>query len=206
MKEEERRYRDDYGTTLDPAEQPIVTITDTESEYLFEGDRLSFFAADRRFRFMNIMLSDRKHEKTKYRIDFTYQGEKYSYAGEQVLGAGGVSLYNHIRNYHEGKGQGEEAPKYRELVLQKDTGEERLIGEEEFKKGFAIYMGWHCILTDMERCIASPFDSKEPVTPEEAAYNSALLDYIGQKRKEVNRGSTALCKCRMKAIFCGKKI
>ena len=41
------------------------------------------------------------YDKTKFRIDFTFQGQPDNYEGRQAFGDGDGSLIEHIRGYHE---------------------------------------------------------------------------------------------------------
>lgn len=96
--------------SLDPAVQPIVTIIWSESEKLREGEQMPLARADALFQ----KLDEEKrfereqpgyaggwYDKTKFRIDCTFDGERDSYEGRQDFGDGDGSLIDHIRSYHE---------------------------------------------------------------------------------------------------------
>ena len=180
-----------------PAAEPVVTILWSESPHLKDGQQMPLHEAEAVF---NELDSARRHEreqpgytghwydKTKFRIDFTMQGQPDSYEGRQDFGDGDGSLIQHIRGYHEYYAQDEswknhvlhhEGPEAWEAdKAQRDT----LLHE------FIPYMELHCNLAAMEQEARRPLRSGETLTPEQTAYFNAVLDYIKECRPLLNQG------------------
>ena len=83
--------------SLDPAVQPVVTILWSESDKLQEGEQLPLARADALFKALDEeKRSEREkpgytggwYDKTKFRIDCTFHGERDSYEGRQDFGDG----------------------------------------------------------------------------------------------------------------------
>lgn len=180
-----------------PAAEPVVTILWSESPHLKDGQQMPLHEAEAVF---NELDSARRHEreqpgytghwydKTKFRIDFTMQGQPDSYEGRQDFGDGDGSLIQHIRGYHEYYAQDEswknhvlhhEGPEAWEAdKAQRDT----LLHE------FIPYMELHCNLAAMEQDARRPLRSGETLTPEQTAYFNAVLDYVKECRPLLNQG------------------
>ena len=180
-----------------PAAEPIVTILWSESPHLKDGQQMPLHEAEAVFKELD---SARRHEreqpgytghwydKTKFRIDFTMQGQPDSYEGRQDFGDGDGSLIQHIRGYHEYYAQDEswknhvlhhEGPEAWEAdKAQRDT----LLHE------FIPYMELHCNLAAMEQEARRPLRSGETLTPEQTAYFNAVLDYVKECRPLLNQG------------------
>ena len=180
-----------------PAAEPVVTILWSESPHLKDGQQMPLHEAEAVF---NELDSARRHEreqpgytghwydKTKFRIDFTMQGQPDSYEGRQDFGDGDGSLIQHIRGYHEYYAQDEswknhvlhhEGPEAWEAdKAQRDT----LLHE------FIPYMELHCNLAAMEQEARRPLRSEETLTPEQTAYFNAVLDYVKECRPLLNQG------------------
>ena len=180
-----------------PAAEPVVTIIWSESPHLKDGQQMPLHEAEAVF---NELDSARRHEreqpgytghwydKTKFRIDFTMQGQPDSYEGRQDFGDGDGSLIQHIRGYHEYYAQDEswknhvlhhEGPEAWEAdKAQRDT----LLHE------FIPYMELHCNLAAMEQEARRPLRSGETLTPEQTAYFNAVLDYVKECRPLLNQG------------------
>ena len=180
-----------------PAAEPVVTILWSESPHLKDGQQMPLHEAEAVF---NELDSARRHEreqpgytghwydKTKFRIDFTMQGQPDSYEGRQDFGDGDGSLIQHIRGYHEYYAQDEswknhvlhhEGPEAWEAdKAQRDT----LLHE------FIPYMELHCNLAAMEQEARRPLQSGETLTPEQTAYFNAVLDYVKECRPLLNQG------------------
>ena len=180
-----------------PAAEPVVTILWSESPHLKDGQQMPLHEAEAVF---NELDSARRHEreqpgytghwydKTKFRIDFTMQGQPDSYEGRQDFGDGDGSLIQHIRGYHEYYAQDEswknhvlhhEGPEVWEAdKAQRDT----LLHE------FIPYMELHCNLAAMEQEARRPLRSGETLTPEQTAYFNAVLDYVKECRPLLNQG------------------
>ena len=180
-----------------PAAEPVVTILWSESPHLKDGQQMPLHEAEAVF---NELDSARRHEreqpgytghwydKTKFRIDFTMQGQPDSYEGRLDFGDGDGSLIQHIRGYHEYYAQDEswknhvlhhEGPEAWEAdKAQRDT----LLHE------FVPYMELHCNLAAMEQEARRPLRSGETLTPEQTAYFNAVLDYVKECRPLLNQG------------------
>ena len=180
-----------------PAAEPVVTILWSESPHLKDGQQMPLHEAEVVFKELD---SARRHEreqpgytghwydKTKFRIDFTMQGQPDSYEGRQDFGDGDGSLIQHIRGYHEYYAQDEswknhvlhhEGPEAWEAdKAQRDT----LLHE------FIPYMELHCNLAAMEQEARRPLRSGETLTPEQTAYFNAVLDYVKECRPLLNQG------------------
>lgn len=96
--------------SLDPAVQPVVTIIWSESDKLQEGEQLPLARADALFKALDEEKRTERektgytggwYDKTKFRIDCTFDGERDSYEGRQDFGDGDGSLIDHIEAYHE---------------------------------------------------------------------------------------------------------
>ena len=96
--------------SIDPAVQPVVTIIWSESDRLQDGEQMPLARADALFKALDEEKrverekSDYEgswYDKTKFRIDFTFKGERDNYEGRQDFGDGDGSLIDHIRGYHE---------------------------------------------------------------------------------------------------------
>ena len=180
-----------------PAAEPVVTILWSESPHLKDGQQMPLHEAEAVFKELD---SARRHEreqpgytghwydKTKFRIDFTMQGQPDSYEGRQDFGDGDGSMIQHIRGYHEYYAQDEswknhvlhhEGPEAWEAdKAQRDT----LLHE------FIPYMELHCNLAAMEQEAQRPLRSGETLTPEQTAYFNAVLDYVKECRPLLNQG------------------
>lgn len=180
-----------------PAAEPVVTILWSESPHLKDGQQMPLHEAEAVFKELD---SARRHEreqlgytghwydKTKFRIDFTMQGQPDSYEGRQDFGDGDGSLIQHIRGYHEYYAQDES---WKNHVLHHEgpeaweadkTQRDMLLHE------FVPYMELHCNLAAMEQEARRPLRSGETLTPEQTAYFNAVLDYVKECRPLLNQG------------------
>ena len=180
-----------------PAAEPVVTILWSESPHLKDGQQMPLHEAEAVFKELD---SARRHDreqpgytghwydKTKFRIDFTMQGQPDSYEGRQDFGDGDGSLIQHIRGYHEYYAQDES---WKNHVLHHEgpeaweadkTQRDMLLHE------FVPYMELHCNLAAMEQEARRPLRSGETLTPEQTAYFNAVLDYVKECRPLLNQG------------------
>ncbi len=180
-----------------PAAEPVVTILWSESPHLKDGQQMPLHEAEAVF---NELDSARRHEreqpgytghwydKTKFRIDFTMQGQPDSYEGRQDFGDGDGSLIQHIRGYHEYYAQDES---WKNHVLHHE-GPEALEADKAQRDTllheFIPYMELHCNLAAMEQEARRPLRSGETLTPEQTAYFNAVLDYVKECRPLLNQG------------------
>ena len=184
-------------TALDPAAEPVVTILWSESPHLKDGQQMPLHEAEAVFKELD---SARRHEreqpgytghwydKTKFRIDFTMQGQPDSYEGRQDFGDGDGSLIQHIRGYHEYYAQDES---WKNHVLHHEgpeAWEADKAQRDMLLHEFVPYMELHCNLAAMEQEARRPLRSGETLTPEQTAYFNAVLDYVKECRPLLNQG------------------
>lgn len=180
-----------------PAAEPVVTILWSESPHLKDGQQMPLHEAEAVFKELD---SARRHEreqpgytghwydKTKFRIDFTMQGQPDSYEGRQDFGDGDGSLIQHIRGYHEYYAQDES---WKNHVLHHEgpeAWEADKVQRDMLLHEFVPYMELHCNLATMEQEARRPLRSGETLTPEQTAYFNAVLDYVKECRPLLNQG------------------
>ena len=180
-----------------PAEEPIVTILWSETPHLKDGQQMPLHEAEAVFKELD---SARRHEreqpgytghwydKTKFRIDFTMQGQPDSYEGRQDFGDGDGSLIQNIRGYHEYYAQDES---WKNHVLHHEgpeAWEADKAQRDMLLHEFVPYMELHCNLAAMEQEARRPLRSGETLTPEQTAYFNAVLDYVKECRPLLNQG------------------
>ena len=183
--------------TQNPAAEPVVTILWSESPHLKDGQQMPLHEAEAVFKELD---SARRHEreqpgytghwydKTKFRIDFTMQGQPDSYEGRQDFGDGDGSLIQHIRGYHEYYAQDES---WKNHVLHHEgpeAWEADKAQRDMLLHEFVPYMELHCNLAAMEQEARRPLRSGETLTPEQTAYFNAVLDYVKECRPLLNQG------------------
>ncbi|WP_418328100.1 LPD25 domain-containing protein [Ruminococcus sp.] len=180
-----------------PAAEPVVTILWSESPHLKDGQQMPLHEVEAVFKELD---SARRHEreqpgytghwydKTKFRIDFTMQGQPDSYEGRQDFGDGDGSLIQHIRGYHEYYAQDES---WKNHVLHHEgpeAWEADKAQRDMLLHEFVPYMELHCNLATMEQEARRPLRSGETLTPEQTAYFNAVLDYVKECRPLLNQG------------------
>ena len=180
-----------------PAAEPVVTILWSESPHLKDGQQMPLHEAEAVFKELD---SARRHEreqpgytghwydKTKFRIDFTMQGQPDSYEGRQDFGDGDGSLIQHIRGYHEYYAQDES---WKNHVLHHEgpeAWEADKAQRDMLLHEFVPYMELHCNLAAMEQEARRPLRSGETLTPEQTAYFNAVLYYVKECRPLLNQG------------------
>ena len=179
------------------AAEPVVTILWSESPHLKDGQQMPLHEAEAVFKELD---SARRHEreqpgytghwydKTKFRIDFTMQGQPDSYEGRQDFDDGDGSLIQHIRGYHEYYAQDES---WKNHVLHHEgpeAWEADKAQRDMLLHEFVPYMELHCNLAAMEQEARRPLQSGETLTPEQTAYFNAVLDYVKECRPLLNQG------------------
>ena len=180
-----------------PAAEPVVTILWSESPHLKDGQQMPLHEAEAVFKELD---SARRHEreqpgytghwydKTKFRIDFTMQGQPDNYEGRQDFGDGDGSLIQHIRGCHEYYAQDES---WKNHVLHHEgpeAWEADKAQRDMLLHEFVPYMELHCNLAAMEQEARRPLRSVETLTPEQTAYFNAVLDYVKECRPLLNQG------------------
>ena len=184
-------------TALDPAAEPVVTIIWSESPHLKDGQQMPLHEADTIFKELDSAKRYEReqpdykgswYDKTKFRIDFTFQGQPDNYEGRQDFGDGDGSLIEHIRGYHEYYAQDES---WKNHVLKHDgpeAWEADKAQRDMLLHEFVPYMSLHCNLAAMEHEARRPLQSGETLTPEQTAYFNAVLDYVKERRPLLNQG------------------
>ena len=184
-------------TAIDPAAEPVVTIIWSESPHLKDGQQMPLHEADTIFKELDSAKRYEReqpdykgswYDKTKFRIDFTFQGQPDNYEGRQDFGDGDGSLIEHIRGYHEYYAQDES---WKNHVLKHDgpeAWEADKAQRDMLLHEFVPYMSLHCNLAAMEHEARRPLQSGETLTPEQTAYFNAVLDYVKECRPLLNQG------------------
>ena len=177
---------------LDPAAEPVVTVLWSESPHLQEGQTMPLHEADALFARLDAEFQEPGYDKTKFRIDFTFRGQPDNYEGRQDFGDGDGSLIQHIQSYHEYYAQ-DESWKNHVIAETGLEGWEQDKAERDMLLGeFVPYMKLHCNLSQMEQEASRPLRSGEELTPEQAAYFHAVLDYVQECRPLLNQGQYRL--------------
>ena len=180
-----------------PAAEPVVTILWSESPHLKDGQQMPLHEAEAVFKELDSAKRYEReqpdykgswYDKTKFRIDFTMQGQPDSYEGRQDFGDGDGSLIQHIRGYHEYYAQDES---WKNHVLHHEgpeAWEADKAQRDMLLHEFVPYMELHCNLAAMEQEARRPLRSGETLTPEQTAYFNAVLDYVKECRPLLNQG------------------
>ena len=178
---------------LDPAAEPVVTVLWSESPHLKEGQTMPLHEADALFAKLDAEYpAGMGYDKTKFRIDFTFRGQPDNYEGRQDFGDGDGSLIQHIQSYHEYYAQ-DESWKNHVIAETGLEGWEQDKAERDMLLGeFVPYMKLHCNLSQMEQEASRPLRSGGELTPEQAAYFHAVLDYVQECRPLLNQGQYQL--------------
>ena len=185
----------------DPAAEPIVTIIWSESPHLKDGQQMPLHEAEAVFGALDSSKRLEReqpdhagswYDKTKFRIDFSFQGQPDNYEGRQDFGDGDGSLIEHIRGYHEYYAQDES---WKNHVL-KHEGPEAWEADKAQRDmlltEFVPYMELHCNLSRLEQEAQTRLASGETLTPEETAYYGALENYAKECRPLLNQGQYQL--------------
>lgn len=180
------------GGPLDPTSQPIVTIIWSESTGLRDGQQMTLAEADALFQQLDAAHTEPGYDKTKFRIDFTFQGELDSYEGRQDFGDGDGGLIDHIKAFHEYYAKNEQ---WKNHVLNQD-GPEALERDTAYREmiltEFIPYMQLHCNLTQLEQAGAEQLETLRALPEPDAldqsriAYYEAMQTYVDDCRRELN--------------------
>ena len=194
------------GGPLDPSIQPIVTIIWSESDKLRDGQQMTLSEADTLFQQLDAIHGP-GYDKTKFRIDFTFQGELDSYEGRQDFGDGDGGLIDHIKAFHEYYAKDEH---WKNHVLHND-GPEALEQDAAYREmmltEFVPYLRLHCNLSEMERvatdalAAVSKIDEPDGINRTNAAYYAALQVYVTECRGQLNSGTYELPEAPKKEDF-----
>ena len=194
---QEQAQETELPPSLDPAVQPVVTIIWSESDRLQDGEQMPLARADALFKALDEEKRVERekpgyegswYDKTKFRIDFTFKGERDNYEGRQDFGDGDGSLIDHIRGYHEYYAQDEH---WKNHVLhnggveawEQEKGQTDMLLHE-----FVPYMELHRNLSEQERTAADMLEAEAPLTPEQTAYFNAVLSHVDACREKLNSG------------------
>ncbi|MFQ9664140.1 MAG: LPD25 domain-containing protein [[Clostridium] symbiosum] len=185
----------------DPAAEPIVTILWSESPHLKDGQQMPLHEAEAIFGALDSSKRFEReqpdhvgswYDKTKFRIDFTMQGQPDNYEGRQDFGDGDGSLIQHIQGYHEYYAQDES---WKNHVLHHEgpeAWEADKAQREMLLNEFVPYMKQHCTLSRMEQEAQRLLQSSDSLPPEQTAYLTALVDYVKECRPLLNQGQYQL--------------
>ena len=185
----------------DPAAEPIVTILWSESPHLKDGQQMPLHEAEAVFGALDSSKRLEReqpdhagswYDKTKFRIDFTMQGQPDNYEGRQDFGDGDGSLIEHIQGYHEYYAQDES---WKNHVLHHEgpeAWEADKAQREMLLYEFVPYMKQHCTLSRMEQVAQRLLQSGDSLPPEQTAYLTALVDYVTECRPLLNQGQYQL--------------
>ena len=185
----------------DPAAEPIVTILWSESPHLKDGQQMPLHEAEAVFGALDSSKRLEReqpdhagswYDKTKFRIDFTMQGQPDNYEGRQDFGDGDGSLIEHIQGYHEYYAQDES---WKNHVLHHEgpeAWEADKAQREMLLYEFVPYMKQHCALSRMEQEAQRLLQSGDSLPPEQTAYLTALVDYVTECRPLLNQGQYQL--------------
>ena len=183
--------------SIDPAVQPVVTIIWSESDRLQDGEQMPLPRADALFKSLDEEKRVERetpgyegswYDKTKFRIDFTFKGERDNYEGRQDFGDGDGSLIDHIRGYHEYYAQDEH---WKTHVLRNDGAEaweQEKAQTDMLLHEFVPYLELHRNLSQQERTAAYMLEAEAPLTPEQTAYFNAVLSHVDACREKLNSG------------------
>ena len=190
-----------FPPSLDPAVQPVVTIIWSESDWLQDGEQMPLARADALFKALDEEKRMERetpgyegswYDKTKFRIDFTFKGERDNYEGRQDFGDGDGSLIDHIRGYHEYYAQDEH---WKNHVLRNDGAEaweQETAQTDMLLHEFVPYLELHRNLSEQERTAADMLEAEAPLTPEQTAYFNAVLSHVDACREKLNSGDYEL--------------
>ena len=132
------------------------------------------------------------YDKTKFRIDYIFQGEPDSYEGRQDFGDRDGSLIEHIQSYHEFYAQDEHWKNHVLSTGGPEAWEQDKAHQDMLLHEFIPYMKLHCSLSQMEQAAQGRLQSGETLTPEETSYCNAVLSYVQECRPMLNQGQYQL--------------
>ena len=170
---------------LNPAKQPIVTILWSESPHFETGQKMPLNKADKLFTYLDESYPENQgYDKTKFRIDYMYNGMRDNYIGRYDIGDRENGLINHIENHFKGS----LTPEYLESVRQA-TGQK---GVDEVTDSantalnlFVPYLRLHISMSEIEE--TANMALKDKTVPEtDKAYYSAMCDYVHNSRTTLN--------------------
>ena len=170
---------------LNPTKQPVVTILWSESPHFETGQKMPLNKADKLFTYLDESYPENQgYDKTKFRIDYMYNGMRDNYIGRYDIGDRENGLINHIENHFKGS----LTPEYLESVRQA-TGQK---GVDEVTDSantalnlFVPYLRLHISMSEIEE--TANMALKDKTVPEtDKAYYSAMCDYVHNSRVTLN--------------------
>ena len=179
--------------SLDPAVQPVVTVLWSESDKLQEDEKLSLARADTLFANLDAAHKDIPgYDKTKFRIDFTMNGEPDYYEGRQDFGDGDGGLIAHIEKYHAYYQNNDDWDSF----LLHSQGKEALDADKAQRdmllNEFIPYLKLHCNLSAQEKEASGVLEGGEALTPGQTEYFEAVLAHVDVCREKLNDGEYQL--------------
>ena len=179
--------------SLDPAVQPVVTVLWSESDKLQEDEKLSLARADTLFANLDAAHKDIPgYDKTKFRIDFTMNGEPDYYEGRQDFGDGDGGLIAHIEKYHAYYQNNDDWDSF----LLHSQGKEALDADKAQRdmllNEFIPYLKLHCNLSAQEKEASGVLEGGEALTPGQTEYFEAVLAHVDVCREKLNNGEYQL--------------
>ena len=170
---------------LNPTKQPIVTILWSESPHFETGQKMPLNKADKLFTYLDESYPENQgYDKTKFRIDYMYNGMRDNYIGRYDIGDRENGLINHIENHFKGS----LTPEYLESVRQA-TGQK---GVDEVTDSantalnlFVPYLRLHISMSEIEETANMALKDKN-VPETDKTYYSAMCDYVHNSRVTLN--------------------
>lgn len=184
-----------------PATEPTVLIQWSESNNLFDGQRLALSKANAVFKALDDArraervkpgYSGAWYDKTSFKIEAIFRGETETYEGRQDFGDGDGSLIDHIESYHR---YYETAPHWKAHVLstggeevwKQDVAERRMILDE-----LVPYLRLHTNLSAIETTAQKAQQYVLEHSTDELAYFDEVQVWVKNCRAMLNRGEYKL--------------
>ena len=184
---------EDNFPTPDPNGEPVVTIIWSEHSRFHDGETMSLSEANALIGNLDAAVTKEDgYYKTKFRIDFVMDGQPDYYGGRQDLGDGDGTLIEHIEDYHayyENNSEWENSILRNEgkEALEADKAQREMILHE-----FVPFLKLHDNLSKMENAATKALEENGSMTSTEAAYHTAMKDYVSKCRTMVNSGNYEL--------------
>lgn len=178
---------------LEPITEPFVTILWSESNKLRDGEIMSLYRANARFKSLDEENKDLSRcYKTQFRIDFTFDGKRESYTGRQDFGDGDGSLIDHIEQHTAYYLHDEPWQKWLLLNKGREALDADISRRELLLNKVVPYFKLHCSLSEIEQTAKTALWNSERLTPTDTAYYTALTEYAAECRAMLNSGNYKL--------------
>lgn len=193
--------QNEMETALKPEIQPVVTILWSENKHFYEGQQMPLYKAEALFGSLDAQRVKEQHgyDKTKFKIDYVFQGKKGSYEGRQDLGDGDGSLTEHIEKF------------YRYYLNDPDSSYHQLLKETEGKKAledftesckwvvneFVPYLRYHCRISELEMTAQiglenlNKAENPSYMQEKQILYYKEILKIVQEDRHMVNNAAEA---------------